>query len=138
MMKQILYDYPETYDYFLNDLPNGCCSHNEMISLSEEEDFQRAKDEIYYLNHSSNSNEKQTSYITNKTEFHYEKKINSPSPKNKAIYEHKLLDNCCSFEQIQKILAENENKFKDINQKFSKNYYNVSSNHPIMHQLLVQ
>ena len=138
MMKQIVYVYPETYDYFQNDLPNGCCFLNEMISLSEEEDSQGAKDEIYYLNHSSNSNEKQTSYITNITEFHYEKKINSPSPKNKAIYEHKLLDNCCSFEQIQKILAENENKFKDINQKFSKNYYNVSSNHPIMHQLLVQ
>ena len=126
MLKQILYDYPETYDYFLDNLPNSYCIQNEMITLSEEEDSQRAKDEISHFNHSSNLNEKQTTFTTSKIEIHSIQKINSPSPNNKAIYEDKLLDNCCnccSFEQIQKILAENENKFGNINQKFSNNYY---------------
>ena len=93
-----------------------------MILPSEEEDSQGAKDEIYY-NHSSNLNEKQTSFITNQTDFHYEKIINSPSPENKPIYDDKLLDNFCSFEQIKKIFTEDEKKFKDINQKFTNNYY---------------
>ena len=42
MLKQIFYDYLETYDYFLNDSPNNYCFKNEMISLSEEEDSQGA------------------------------------------------------------------------------------------------
>ena len=33
-----------------------------------------------------------TRNITNQTEFHYKRKINSPSPKNKAIYGDKILD----------------------------------------------
>ena len=74
MLKQILYDYPETYDYFFDNSPNDFCVQNEMITLSEEEDSQGAKDEILYFNHSSNLNEKQTSFITNVTEFHYKKK----------------------------------------------------------------
>lgn len=86
---------------------------NEMIILSEEEGSQGAKDEIYY-NHSSNLKEKQTSFIANQTDFHCEKIINSPSPpENKAIYDDKhldLLDNCCPFEKIKKIFAEDEKK----------------------------
>ena len=117
MSEQIL----NQYYLFQNDLLNFMSLQNEIILSSEEEGSQGAKDEIYY-NHSSNLNEKQTSFITNQTDFHYEKKINSPSPKNKPIYADKLLDNCCSFEQIKKIFAEDE-KFKDINQKFTNNYY---------------
>ena len=112
----------ETYEYVQNDL---LIFQNEMISFSEEEDSQGAKDEIYF-NLSSISNEKQTSIKTNQTEFHYKKKNNSPSPKNKAIYDDKLLDNCCSFEKIQKIFAEDEKKFKDIYQKFTYDY-NIES-----------
>ena len=102
MYEQIFNDYLETYDYPINYLFNGPFFKNEIISLSEEEDSQRGKDEIYF-NHSFDSNIKKTSLITNQTEFHYERKINSPSPKNKAIYKNKLLNNCFSFEQIQKI-----------------------------------
>ena len=121
MYEIISNDYLETYDYVLSDLLNRHFFQNEMISLSEEEDSQTTKDEIYF-NHSSNSNEKKTSLTTNQTEFHYERKINSPSPENKAIYNDKLLINCCLFEQIQKIFAKDEKKFKDIYQKFTYNY----------------
>jgi hypothetical protein len=125
MYEQIFNYDLETYDYAINYLFNGPFFKNEIISLSEEEDSQRGKDEIYF-NHSFDSNIKKTSLITNQTEFHYERKINSPSPKNKAIYKNKLLNNCFSFEQIQKIFAENEKKFKDIYQKFTYNY-NIES-----------
>ena len=122
MSEQILNHYPDKYYLFQNDLLNFMSLQNEIILSSEEEGSQGAKDEIYY-NHSSNLNEKQTSFITNQTDFHYEKIINSPSPENKPIYDDKLLDNFCSFEQIKKIFTEDEKKFKDINQKFTNNYY---------------
>ena len=123
MSKQILNHYPGEYDHFKNDLLNLMILQNERILLSEEKGFQRDKDEIYY-NHSHNLNEKKTSFIKNQTDFHYEKKNNSPSPpEKKAIYDDKLLDNCCPFEKIKKIFDEDEKKFKAINQKFTNNYY---------------
>ena len=126
MYGQIFKDDLETYDYVLNDSLNHLFFQNETISSFEEEDFQRAKNEIYF-NHSSNSNEKITSIITNQTEFHYKRKINSPSPKNKAIYGDKILDNYFySFEQIKAIFMKYEKKFKGVYQKFTYNY-NIES-----------
>ena len=70
MYWQIFDDALETYDYVLKDLLNGSFFQNEIISFFEEEDFQGAKNEIYF-NYSSNSNEKITSFITNQTEQNF-------------------------------------------------------------------